>query len=216
MGALQLEKNKKDYTLEEFYAFQDQINTTGLVINDEAINRVEYYNGMIWFMAGGTVNHSRISGNLYFEARNLLSGSKCEPFGSDTNLAIDNLRLILHPDLFIACDGVEKSEFDKNGIANASVIFEVLSNSTEVYDRSGKFRKYKKISSFKEYILVSQKEALVESFVRHEENLWSIHHYEGIEAIMKVHSLNIEIPLALIYKNVVFDDAAEQPVSSES
>ncbi len=205
MGALPLIKDRKDFSLEEYYQFQDKISTEGLVIAGEVINRVEFYNGEIWFMAGGTINHSRISGNLYYAIRSLLDGAKCEPFGSDTNLALDKFRNIFHPDLFIVCDGIKTSEFDKNGITNASVIIEVLSKGTEAYDRGGKFRKYKQISTFKEYILINQDKPLVESFVRHDSNLWSIHYFEGLESSFKIETLNLSVSLKDVYSGIEWE-----------
>lgn len=206
MGALKLLENRTDFTLEDYYNFQDKIATEGLVVNGETVRQVEFYNGEIWFMAGGTINHSKICRNLMLEIGGKLKGSKCEPFGSDANFAIDSLQSIFHPDLFIACDGVETSDFDKNGISNGAIIVEVLSKSTERYDRVGKFRKYKKAPNFKEYILVNYDKPLIESFVKHEGNLWSINYFEGLDSYLHLQSVDIKVPLSAIYEGVIFEE----------
>ncbi len=205
MGALKLFSNRSNYQIEDFYRFQEQINTGGLMVDGEPVNRLEFYNGEIWFMAGGTISHARLCRNLIYNFSQQLEGTACEPFGSDAHLAVDEINTILHPDMFVTCGEVIMSEFDKNGITNAVVIIEVLSDSTTSYDRVGKFRKYKKIPTFKEYVLVNQKQALIETFVKHENDLWIVNHFDGLDTILKIQSLNIEIPLVKIYKDL-FDE----------
>jgi len=193
---------KKQYSLEEYYQFQDEISTKGLIVDGQDISRVEYNKGEIVFMAGGTLKHSALTANLMTEIGPLLKGTKCRPYDGNANLAIDSIKAILHPDLFIVCDGIKKSAFDKNGITNAKVIIEVLSKSTALYDRTGKFRKYKQIPEFEEYILVNQDKALVESFVKHENNLWHLKEYEGVEQHFAIDSLDLTISMEATYKDV--------------
>lgn len=209
MGAVKLNTDRL-YSLQEYYEFQDEISNKGLKFDDEYIARVEYYDGEVWFMAGGTVSHSILTGNLMTEFGPRLKYSKCRPFDGNANLAIDEIKSIFHPDMFIACNGIEASNFDKNGITNASVIIEVLSKSTELYDRTGKFRKYKNIEGFKEYILVNQHKPLIETFVKHENQLWFMAEYEGLENDLHIQSLDIKIPLKDIYEGVEFTETEDE------
>lgn len=193
---------KRKYTLEEFYELQDKIDTVGLVYEDEPIYRVEFLNGEIKFMARGSLAQGRVISNLFVEVGKKLEGSECVPYNEATGLAIDALNVTLHPDLMIVCGEMEISEVDKNALVNASILFEVLSPSTEGYDRGEKFHKYKQIPSFKEYILVNQDKPVIESFIKHDKNLWTINRFEGIENNFKIHTLNLEIPMSIVYKGI--------------
>ncbi len=187
--------NDKHYTIEEYYAIEAQAHDM----------RVEYLNGTLRSMARGTIEHAIISRNILVSLVNLLKGSECNAFNSDTHLAIDELQTVLHPDTFIVCGSIEKSKFDLHGIANASVIIEVLSNSTQNYDRGDKFRMYRQLASFKEYILIDQTKVSIETYLHHEGNLWEINSYRGLENNLQIKTLNIEIPISEIYEDITFN-----------
>ncbi len=205
MTAVQQHSTKKQYSLENYYQLQDEISTKGLIVDGQHISRIEYNNGEIRFMAGGTIPHSIITTNLMGNIFPLLETTKCRPFGDSANLAIDQIKTILHSDLCIVCDGIQKGEFDRNGVTNAKVIVEVLSKSTALYDRTGKFRKYKQIPEFEEYILINQDKALIETFVKHDNNLWHFKECEGLEQHFTIETLKLNIPMESIYKDVDFE-----------
>jgi len=205
MTAVKQKSLKKQYGLEEYYQFQNEISIKGLIVDGQDVSRVEFNDGEILFMAGGTLSHAALTANLMTEIGPLLKTTKCRPYDGNAHLAIDTLKSILHPDLFIVCNGIKKSEFDKNGITNAKVIIEVLSKSTALYDRTGKFRKYKQIPEFEEYILVNQDKVLIESFVKHDNNLWHLKEYEGLKQHFKIDSLDLTIVIEVVYKDVDFD-----------
>ncbi len=202
MGAVKLQKKK--YTLEEYYELQDKINTKGIIHDGENIRSLDFWDGDIVFMAGGTRNHGKIGTNLTGSVWQALKGNKCQPFNSDTGLAIDEYKTTLHPDLFVVCGEEKISSFDKEAITNPTVIFEVLSKSTELYDRNAKFKKYKTLDSFKEYILVSQHKPLIETIYKQGDNLWSFHEAKGLNNELHIRSLDIFISLNEIYKTVIF------------
>ncbi len=185
----------KYYTLEEYYQLEYQFEEL----------RIEYLNGNIRSMARGTIQHAMISGNIFVALSNKLKNTQCQPFNSDAHLAIDELKCILHPDVFVVCNGIEISDFDKHGIKNASVVIEVLSEGTELYDRTEKFQKYKKLTSFKEYILIHQKQICIETFVRHSEKLWEINSSRDIEESLYIATLDLNIPINDIYTGLAFD-----------
>ena len=155
-------------------------------------------------MAGGTINHSVFCANLMTTIGPLLTTTKCRQFDGNTNLTIDALKAILHPDFFVTCDGIKESKFDKNGITNARVIIEVLSKTTALCDRTGKFTKYKQIPEFEEYVLINQDRRLVETFIKHENKLWYLKDYEELDERFVIQTLNLEISMEAIYKDVVF------------
>jgi len=155
-------------------------------------------------MAGDTINHSAICANLMTTIGPLLTTTNCQPFDGNANLTIGALKAILHPDFFVTCDGIKESKFDKNGITNACVIIEVLSKTTALCDRTGKFGKYKQIPEFEEYILINQDRRLVETFIKHENRLWCLKDYEELDERFIIQTLNLEISMEAIYKDVVF------------
>ena len=109
-----------------------------------------------------------------------------------------------YPDVFVVCGNAEYSDEDKDTITNPVVIFEVLSKSTEAYDRGAKFALYRGIRSLREYVLVSQAKPAVERFLRREDGSWSFHESAGMDAMLTIESLGCEIALADIYDQVEF------------
>lgn len=178
-----------------------------LQIEKEADTRYEYHNGKIFAMAGGTVEHGLISGNTYGEIRMALrrKNSDCTPINSDVKLHIISLNKFLYPDVMVICGEIERSEAEKDAIINPTVIVEVLSQSTESYDRGDKFFSYRQIASLKEYILIDQYKAQIDAYVR-EEDLWKIMRIEGMDKELNLDSLGITISLKDIYENVSFSD----------
>lgn len=120
-------------------------------------------------------------------------------------LNIDFANKYVYPDAMVICGEIERAAQRNDAIANPKVIVEVLSKSTEAYDRGDKFFFYQQIPSFQTYILIDQYQPLVD--VHHRRgDLWKISRVKGIENKLILESLNIEIPLASIYKNVQFEE----------
>ena len=164
--------------------------------------KYEFHNGKIYALAGGTLNHGLISGNIYSELRNKLQSklSTCLPFNSDVKLHINESNSYVYPDTMVICGEIEKSQEDSNSVTNPILIIEVLSKSTAEYDRGDKFHLYRQISTFKEYILIEQGRYIVDVHFKHENSdLWRITRYEGLDKIVKIQSLNIEISMEEIY-----------------
>jgi len=173
----------------------------------EAIKKYEYHDGQIFAMAGGTIEHGVISGN-FFGAIDKITESKkssCFPLNSDVRLHVEKSNKIFYPDIMVVCNQLERSETEKNSITNPIVIVEVLSETTESYDRGDKFYFYQQIASFKEYILVSQDKQQIDVFKRGTENLWAFKRYEGKDTILKIESIEVDISFDLIYRNVIFE-----------
>lgn len=164
--------------------------------------RHEYYRGELFAMAGGSARHALIAMNLGAELRNRFKG-RCAVVGSDLKLAIDPQSHYVYPDLMIFCDGLRLLDGTDDVALNPSVIIEVLSPSTESYDRSGKARAYHRLPSVREYIMVSQQQAIVERYHRHSESEWIYTLHEGLDATLPC--LDCTVPLAEIYAGVDFD-----------
>jgi Uma2 family endonuclease len=163
----------------------------------------EFHDGTIYAMAGGTVDHGLISGNLLVELAVSLKKKKsnCRPINSDVKLHIETSNKYLYPDAMVICGDLEQFKNASNSISNPTVIIEVLSKSTEGYDRGDKFFYYKQIPSLQSYILVDQYQALIDLYTR-KSNLWKINRVEGINQKIEIPSLGIELELKDIYQDV--------------
>jgi Uma2 family endonuclease len=174
-----------------------------------ATYKTEYYRGELFAMVGGTPQHNTISGNVFSRLRGKLRGSNCRPFNSDQRIRIADIGLATYPDVSIVCGDLQLDEQDRDAITNPVVLFEVLSKSTERYDRGKKFDLYRHLNSFKEYVLVDQNEPYVESFLRQEDGSWVLNVFKHIDAILPLSSVNCELPLSEIYEDVEFTDTEE-------
>ena len=190
-----LSSNHRRYTVEEYFK-----------IDSDSQIRHEYVHGQIIDMAGGTDRHSRITVNAIGELRNRLRGKSCQP--RDGNLRVRFGRKVIYgyPDALIVCG---QPEFDPAAAANTTllnprVLVEVLSESTEAYDRGLKFERYREIESFEEYVLVAQDRPSIEVYRRQPSGLWTLQPYLGIESSAGILSAGIELPLREIYAGIDF------------
>lgn len=174
-----------------------------LAIERAAPTKSEFYDGEMFAMAGGTALHSLIGTNVAREFGNKLRGKKCVPYNADLRILVEATGLFTYPDLSVICGPLQFADADDT-VTNPSVLVEVLSPSTEAYDRGQKFLLYRQIPSLREYLLVSQHEPLLEMFVRQENNLWVLREAAGLDARLEIPSLQITVSLAEIYANVAF------------
>jgi len=173
----------------------------------------EYIDGEVYAMAGTGGVHNIISGNLYMSLRNNLQGSNCRTYFADMKVKLGQGQKFFYPDLVITCD--QRDEPTLSYVTFPSVIIEVLSESTENFDRGKKFQYYRTIPSLQEYILVSSQEYLIEYFRRTKNDLWTLQTYEGLDAILRIESLAIDAPLSEIYATLTFDSVVELPPDTE-
>jgi len=191
----------KKLTLEEYVELERTTNT-----------KYEYHDGEVFALAGGKLNHSRLSSRILVELTNELKSKKsnCEVFNSDTKLHTEKFNKYFYPDSMVVCGDFQHPENFEDAITNPTLIVEVLSDSTEAYDRGEKFKKYQSLPSFMEYILISQYKPMVEVFYRESNsNIWQINYYEGLEATFKLQSLSIEITMEALYERVVFKEETD-------
>lgn len=143
-----------------------------LELEREAEYKSEYYKGAIFAMAGAGHNHNRIVENLSIEIGSFFKGKSCRTYSSDQRIHIPDTGLYTYPDLIIVCDKNQYLDDKKDTILNPSVIIEVLSESTEAYDRRQKFHFYRSISSLSEYVLINSRSLAAEVFRKNEEGFW--------------------------------------------
>jgi Uma2 family endonuclease len=166
-------------------------------------NRYEYVDGQVYMLAGGTFNHSTISGNIYSILRSLLQGKPCRVYNSDIKVQISQKRYF-HPDITVTCDPRDRGTGDL--LQSPRVIFEVLSPSTEIPDRTWKLQNYLALPTLEVYILVNAKSFKMEMY--HKENgKWIYNIYKAHETI-ELPSLGVQFPLSDAYIDIVLDETS--------
>lgn len=178
-----------------------------LTIERDADFKSDFYDGVMYSMAGASIEHNDVKENLTYELKSRMRGGPCRPLSSDQRVLINRTGLYTYPDIVVVCNPIERASHDANTIVNPRIIFEVLSPSTERYDREVKLRHYGQIESLQEYILVSQDVPQIHRLVRHTDGTWSLKVFHGVEDTFSLTSLPIEIPLADVYYNVEFPES---------
>lgn len=168
--------------------------------------RHEYFDGEIFAMVGARKNHNRVSSNTSSILWNQLKSTQCDVFISDMRVKIAEIDKYTYPDIVVACDKVEFVEEELDSLLNPVVIIEILSDTTESYDRGLKFTHYRLIESLQEYILISQYHCQVEKFKRdnEREGIWFYSSVEDMNASVKIDSINCELALSEVYHRVEF------------
>ncbi|MEG3934871.1 MULTISPECIES: Uma2 family endonuclease [unclassified Microcoleus] len=174
-------------------------------LEETAEFRNEYRDGEIVKMTGGSINHSQIIGNIYAFLKSALRGKNARPFMSDLRLWIPRYRRGTYPDVMVVEGELVCTEGRKDEILNPVLIVEVLSKSTKDFDREDKFRFYRSIPEFREYVLVNQSEFLVAQYIKTESNEWLFREYEGESAIVSFASVEVQMSMLDIYELVVFE-----------
>jgi Uma2 family endonuclease len=164
----------------------------------------EYYRGEMFAMAGASKEHVSVAVNLIAELQNRLKGTACRTVANDQRVKVSPTGLYTYPDLAIVCGKAEYDPLDKDTLLNPVAIIEILSPSTETYDRGAKFRQYQKLPSVQEYILVSQSEPVCERFVRQPDESWNLTIVTGLAGELAFTTVPVRIPLADIYYGVEF------------
>jgi Uma2 family endonuclease len=184
---------KRQYTRDEY-----------LALEATADYKSEYRDGKIIPMAGGTTNHNRIAGNLYVNFRLALQEYNYEIFIGDVRLWIPHYNIYTYPDIMIISEQPIYEGKGTTTVTNPLIIIEVLSSSTSNYDKGKKFRYYRSIPSFKEYILIDQYSYFVEHFSKTENNKWLLTEYETEDARLVFNFIDLTISLQDIYARVDF------------
>jgi Uma2 family endonuclease len=168
--------------------------------------RSEYLRGEVFAMAGASYEHTLIKDNLARKAGNQLENGPCRVLTSDLRVKVDATGLYTYPDIAIVCDEPQFEDAAFDTLLNPRAIVEVLSDSTEKYDRGGKFGHYRQVPSLQEYILVAQDRPLVERYVRQADGSWVLTVFDQPGQVFAFASIPVEIPLADIYGGVKFGE----------
>ena len=169
--------------------------------------RYEYIDGHVRMLAGGTINHATISANIIGILYGALRGRSCRALSSDAKVRLSESRYVL-PDVSISCDERDRGEIDV--VHFPRVVIEVLSPSTEGYDRGEKFAHYRKCSTIQEYVLVNTQYPSIEVYRRAKDKFWTYHVFEMGEDV-ELTSIDVHFPVDDVYENVIFppDEGSE-------
>lgn len=185
---------RRHYTLEEYFALE--------LASEE---KYEYFDGEVFNMSGGSPAHEQVISNILFILRSKLLGRGCRVFPSNLRIKVPSQPPYRYPDLTALCD---VPHYEKIGgldsLTNPSLIVEVLSFSTEAYDRGDKFTHYKSIESFGEYLLIAQHRPHATHYVRQEDGSWSYEEVNDPNDALRLVTLNCELQMCDVYEGVEF------------
>jgi Uma2 family endonuclease len=173
--------------------------------------KYEYIEGKVWAMTGGSLPHNSIALNLASALKSHLRGKGCKVFMADAKVGVSSNGPFHYPDIMVTCDSRDQTA--RQVIYYPCLIVEVLSPSTEGFDRGKKFRHYRKIETLKEFVLVDTEKMNIECYRLNEQNKWELTSYSLEELAinqteLEIHltSVNFNSPISLIYEDVVFPD----------
>ena len=174
--------------------------------------RNEYYNGEIFAMSGASREHNLIAGNLFRDIGNQLENRPCETYMNDMRVWIEATGLYTYPDVTVVCGEPRFQDREVDTLLNPAVIVEVLSPTTEAYDRGDKFRHYRRIDSLREFVLISQDRMMVERYTR-QGNDWVLSDLTDPDQVLKLESIGCQVPLGRIYAKIKFPESGttEEP-----
>ncbi len=184
-----------------------------LAIDDRSEEQLEYHDGSIRQMSGASPEHELICMNIGRHIGNLLgNGSPCRAYGSNTRLWIASRRRIVHPDVNVLCDPIERASHSPTMVMNPTLLVEVLSPDSGLYDMGEKLDLYTAISSLRAVVYAAQDSPHLRLLRRAApSDDWSMTHAAGIEATLHVAALNITVSLADVYRGVTFPPAVPRP-----
>jgi Uma2 family endonuclease len=177
-------------TPEEYFAWEEQQEV-----------KHEYFDGEVYAMSGGTREHSRIAVNLTALLDNHLGEGDCQVLNSDARIKIQDSSKYTYPDLSVTCD--ERDRQTTQYITYPCLIIEVLSPSTEAYDRGNKFELYRRSSTLREYALVSVDKIAIDLYRKDDLNRWQAIYYRDGDTV-ELESIDLTFPIERIYRGIEF------------
>jgi Uma2 family endonuclease len=190
-----IKDNSRRFTPEEYFAWEEQ-----------QLERHELIDGRVYAMSGGTINHGRISIKITGMFDSHLDSSPCITGNSDIRINILETTDYSYPDASVTCDDRDKS--GTQYIAYPCLIVEVLSDSTEAYDRSEKFYRYRRNPILQEYVLVSSRSIAIDLYRKNSQDEWVITQYRAGD-IIELRSINLSFPIEQVYRGIVFEQSTD-------
>ena len=179
------------YTPEEYLALERQADT-----------KSEYFAGEIYVMVGASPAHNLIVTNTVRELSAHLKGRPCRVYANDQRVKVSPTGLYTYPDIVVTCGAERFDEKDRDTLLNPRVIIEVLSRTTESYDRGAKFEHYRSLDTLAEYLLVAQDRPHLEHYRRQPDGPWLFSDASGLAAVIELAAIDCRLALAEVYDKV--------------
>ena len=176
-----------------------------LALERQAEAKSEYLNGELFAMSGASRRHNLITVNIAAGLHAQLRQRPCEVYTSDMRLKVSPTGPYTYPDVVVACETPQFEDADLDTLLNPTLIVEVLSRSTEDYDRGGKFEHYRSLDSLREYLLVAQERCHIVRYTREPEHTWLLSETTRFDDRLRLASVGAELPVADMYAKVRFD-----------
>lgn len=175
--------------------------------------RHEYLDGHVYAMTGASRAHNLISTYTAASLINQLRGRPCEVYASDMRVRVSATGLYTYPDVTVVCGNPQFADSALDTLLNPVLVIEVLSPSTESYDRGKKFQHYRQLESLREYVLISQDSPRIERFLRQDDGTWLLTDAAGLDASLELASVACTLALAEVYEKVTFEseEVPEEP-----
>lgn len=171
-----------------------------------AVIRSEYFNGCVYAMSGASLKHNRVVAALAVTLGTQLRHQLCEPFFGDMRVKVSTSGLYTYPDIVVVCGEPQLEDEHFDTLLNPTVIMEVLSPSTEVYDRGDKFAHYRSLASLTDYLLIAQDKPCIEHYQRQANEYWSYFVATGLAANVEIATIGCTLSLAEVYERLRFTD----------
>ncbi len=189
---------------EHYYSKEDYLD-----LEEQAEYKSEYYDGEIFAMAGGSGKHSRICFNVIRGVGNAIGDKDCVGFESNLKLDIPKYNLVVYPDAMVGCGRIEFLDEKQTVLKNPVLVIEVLSPSTENFDRAKKFVYYQSVPSIREYVLISQSEPKIEVYYKQDEKNWLYTISQGLEDTILLRTLDRDLALRDIYQKIAWEEVKD-------
>lgn len=183
---------KPQLTPQEYLAWERQQAT-----------RHEFFDGEIFAMTGASREHNLVCGNAFATLHAQLRGKPCELYNNDMRVKVSETGMYTYPDIAAACADPQFEDADVDTLINPALIIEVLSDSTEQYDRGAKFQHYRTLPSLQDYLLIAQTECQVEHYVREASSRWLMTEYRSLDDRIKLASIDCDLLLRDLYERVL-------------
>ena len=176
-----------------------------LAMERQASSKSEYFNGEVFAMSGASRRHNLITLNIGAELRAQLKQGPCEVYTSDMRVKVSRTGLYTYPDVVVVCEEPAFEDAEVDTLLNPTLLVEVLSKSTEDYDRGGKFEQYRTLPSLQSYLLVAQGQCHVVHYTRQTDNSWLLTETHDLAAHIPLAAIGGDLALSEVYAKVSFD-----------
>jgi Uma2 family endonuclease len=176
-----------------------------LEVERQSDTKSEYMDGVVYAMTGARINHIRVVSNLTTELVTQLRGRRCDVLASEMKVRLQDSRKFFYPDVIVLCGEPQFHDEREDIILNPLLVVEVLSKSTEAFDRGAKFQAYQTLDSLKEYLLVAQDKPIIEQYVRQTDGKWTYTAAVGLESSLALPSVECTLNLSAVYDKVDLD-----------